>query len=165
MKYIYLKPELENLSQGARIAFAREFRGMTQDDVSDKLGLTGECKRRSMTRYERGDRVPKKKRLQEIADILNVNVKCLQELDFKSDEDMMYMLLWLEEMYPRMKIDFSIPESFPLKREIKLGKFIKEWNTIRKKRLNHEITYYEYIEWKLQYEFKEGEDDERIKTN
>ena len=162
MKYIYLKPELENLSQGARIAFAREFRGMTQDDVSDKLGLTGECKRRSMTRYERGDRVPKKKRLQEIADILNVNVKCLQELDFKNDNDMMYMLLWLEEMYPRMNINFDISEYFPLKREIKLGKFIKEWNAIREKRFKHEITYQEYIEWKLQYEFKEGENDERI---
>ncbi len=162
MKYIYLKPELENLSQGARIAFAREFRCMTQDDVSDKLGLTGECKRRSMTRYERGDRVPKKKRLQEIADILNVNVKCLQELDFKNNEDMIYMLLWVEEMYPRIKIDLSIPESFPLKREIKLGKFIKEWDAIREKRYNHEITYQEYIEWKLQYEFKEGENDERI---
>ncbi len=38
--------ELENLSQGARIAFARQFRGLTQDEVSDKLGLTGESKRK-----------------------------------------------------------------------------------------------------------------------
>ena len=32
---------------------------MTQDNVSDKLGLTGECKRRTMTRYEKGERNPK----------------------------------------------------------------------------------------------------------
>ena len=46
MRLIYLKPELDDLSQGQRIAFAREFRMMTQDELSDKLGITGENKRR-----------------------------------------------------------------------------------------------------------------------
>lgn len=162
MKYIYLKPELENLSQGERIAFARQVRRMTQDELADKLGYTGESKRRGVTRYERGDRVPKPERLQEIADILNVNVKCLKEFDFRNDEDMIYMLLWMEEMYPRMNIELDIPEYFPLKRDKKLGKFMREWKVIRKKRYNHEITYDEYIEWKLQYEYKEGDEDEKI---
>ena len=161
MKYIYLKPELENLSQGERIAFARQVRRMTQDEVADKLGYTGESKRRGVTRYERGDRVPKEDRLKEIANILNVNVKCLKEFDFRNDEDMIYMLLWMEEMYPRMNIDLDIPEYFPLKRDKKLGKFMREWKVIREKRCNYEITYDEYIEWKLQYEYKEGEDDEK----
>ena len=162
MKYIYLKPELENLSQGERIAFARQVRRMTQDELADKLGYTGESKRRGVTRYERGDRVPKQERLQEIANILNVNVKCLKEFDFRNDEDMIYMLLWMEEMYPRMNIDLDIPEYFPLKRDKKLGKFMREWKAIREKRYNHEITYDEYIEWKLQYEYKEGDEDEKI---
>ena len=63
MSSYFFKPVLRDLSQGSRIAFAREFRYLTQDNVSDKLGLTGECKRRSMARYERGDRVPKDERL------------------------------------------------------------------------------------------------------
>ena len=162
MKYIYLKPELENLSQGERIAFARQVRRMSQDELADKLGSTGESKRRGVARYERGDIVPKEDRLKEIAGILNVNVKCLKEFDFRNDEDMIYMLLWMEEMYPRMDIDLDIPEYFPLKRDKKLGKFMREWKVIREKRCNHEITYDEYIEWKLQYEYKEGEDDEKI---
>lgn len=162
MKYIYLKPELENLSQGERIAFARQVRRMPQDELADKLGFTGESKRRGVARYERGDRVPKEDRLKEIAGILNVNVKCLKEFDFRNDEDMIYMLLWMEEMYPRMDIDLDIPEYFPLKRDKKLGKFMREWKVIREKRCNYEITYDEYIEWKLQYEYKEGEDDEKI---
>ena len=162
MKCIYLTPELENLSQGERIAFARQVRRMTQDELADKLGYTGESKRRGVTRYDRGDRVPKQERLQEIADILNVNVKILKEFDFRNDEDMIYMLLWMEEMYPRMNIELDIPEYFPLKRDKKLGKFMREWKVIREKRCNHEITYDEYIEWKLQYEYKEGEDDEKI---
>ena len=56
MRLIYTKPELRDLSQGSRIAFVRQFRLLTQDDVSNKLGLIGDCKRRTMTRYERGDR-------------------------------------------------------------------------------------------------------------
>ena len=51
MRLIYTKPKLKDLSQGSRIASVRQFRLMTQDNVSDKLGLIGECKRRTMTRY------------------------------------------------------------------------------------------------------------------
>ena len=56
MRIFYLKPKLKDLSQGSKIAFIRQFRFMSQDDVSEKLGLSGECKRRTMTRYEKGNR-------------------------------------------------------------------------------------------------------------
>ena len=150
MNYVYLKPELENLSQGERISFARQMRRMTQDEVSEKLGLTGECKRRSMTRYERGDRIPKEDRLLEIAKILNVNVKCLKEFYFRNDEDMIYMLLWM----------VGISEYFSNRRDKIIQKFMNEWKEMRRKRQEHEITYDEYIEWKLQYEFNKGDEYE-----
>lgn len=51
MHLLYTKPKLKDMSQGSRIAFVRQFRLMTQDNVSDKLGLTGECKRKTMIRY------------------------------------------------------------------------------------------------------------------
>ena len=73
----YTKPELLDLSQGSRIAFARQFRFMTQDNVSDRLGLTGECKRRTMTRYEKGERNPKDDRTSKIAEILNVSINVI----------------------------------------------------------------------------------------
>ena len=75
MRLIYTKPKLKDLSQGSRIAFARQFRLVTQDNVSDKLGLTGECKRRTMTRYEKGERNPKDDRTLEIANILTILYK------------------------------------------------------------------------------------------
>ena len=62
MVNFYAYPELRDLSQGSRIAFARHFRHKTQDYVSKELGLTGDCRRRSMTRYEKGDRNPKEDR-------------------------------------------------------------------------------------------------------
>ena len=160
MKCIYTKPELENLSQGERIAFARQMRNMTQDEVSEKLGFTGECKRRSMARYERGDRVPKDERLQEIADILNINVKCIKEYNFNDDEDMIYILLWMEEMFPRMNIDLAISDYYPDLREKKILNFMNEWKEMREKRISHEITYDEYIECKFQYDFSKGEVNE-----
>ena len=160
MRYVYLKPELKDLSQGSRIAFAREFRYMTQDNVSDKLGLTGECKRRSMARYERGDRVPKEERLQEIVNILNINVKCLKEYDFKNEEDMIYILLWMEELYPRMNIDLGLSESLPKESDIKLKRFFEEWNAMKEKRVDLELSYDDYVEWKLQYDFNKGDEYE-----
>ena len=60
-------------------------------------------------------------------------------------------------MYPRMNIELNIDSYYPSAKNEKINKFINEWKEIKEKRLNHEITYEEYIEWKLQYEFKEGE--------
>ena len=156
MKYTYLKPELKNLSQGERIAFVRQFRGLTQDNVAEKLGLTGENKRRVMTRYEKGKRSPKKDRLLELAKILNVNVNCIREYDFTKTKDIIYFLLWLEEIYPKMNIDFCISEYFRDSRDNMLLKFIEEWNYMRNLRETREISYGKYIEWKLNYEVKEG---------
>ena len=94
MRLIYTKPKLKDLSQGSRIAFARQFRLMTQDNVSDKLGLTGECKRRTMTRYEKGERNPKDDRTLEIANILNVNYNAIKKYEYKDPIEIIYTLMW-----------------------------------------------------------------------
>ena len=99
MKYVYFKPELRNLSQGERIAFVRQFRGFTQDNITEKLGITGENKRRTMTRYERGERSPKSDRLLELSKILNVNVNCIREYDFAKTDVCLFkcMLFYVEK--------------------------------------------------------------------
>ena len=56
MRLLYSKPELRDLSQGSRISFARQFRFMSQHELADKLGITGDNKRRTMTRYEKCER-------------------------------------------------------------------------------------------------------------
>ena len=109
-----------------------------------------------MARYERGDRNPKEDRLLEIANILNVNVNCIKEYNFNNNEDIIYSLLWLEELYPKMNIDFAISEYFRNDRDNLILKFMKEWNYMRGLRKTHEITYEKYIEWKLNYIVKEG---------
>ena len=154
MRILYTKPELVDLSQGSRIAFARQFRFMTQDDVSDKLGLTGECKRRTMTRYEKGNRNPKDDRTSEIKKILDININAIKKYDYKEPIDLLYTLMWLEELIPKYQIDISKVPNINDENIVMFKQFINEWNVMREKRNKREITYEEYIEWKLTYEVK-----------
>ena len=131
MRILYTKPELVDLSQGSRIAFARQFRFMTQDDVSDKLGLTGECKRRTMTRYEKGNRNPKDDRTSEIAKILDININAIKKYDYKEPIDLLYTLMWLEELIPKYQIDISKVPNINDENIVMFKQFINEWNIMR----------------------------------
>ena len=155
MQILYTKPKLRDLSQGSRIAFARQFRMMSQNDVSDKLGITGECKRRTMTRYEKGERNPKIDRLEDISKILNVNVNSLRNYDYKEPVAIIYILLWMEELIPNYSIAISkVPRVNDYYINL-LKKSLTEWNNIKAQKLRKEISYEEYIEWKLNYEIKD----------
>ena len=155
MRLLYTKPKLKNMSQGSRIAFARQFRLMTQDNVSDKLGLTGECKRRTMTRYEKGNRNPKEDRTREIADILDINYNAIKKYDFIEIIDVFYYLMWLEELIPNYRIDLSNVPYVDESQIVSIRNFINEWDYMRNKRLKREITYNEYISWKLNYKLED----------
>ena len=150
MRIVYSKPSLKNLSQGERISYIRQLRMMSQDEVSDKLGLKGECKRRTMTRYERGDRNPKQYRIKELSNILQVNINSIKQYDFKKIIDIIYFLLWLEELIPSIQIEYE--ETFVNKnKELKL--FFEEWKRMKLKRRKKEISYFQYTDWKFNYEF------------
>ena len=149
---IYLRPTLYDLSQGSRIKFVRVFRHLTQDNISEDLGLTGENKRRTLTRYEKGDRNPSKSRLQELSKILLVNDNLIKKYEFKSISDILYFLLWLEEMFPKMRIDLGSDNET-------INLFFNEWNTMRDNKQKMIINYEEYFEWKINYKVKEDSDE------
>jgi len=144
---IYLRPTLYDLSQGSRIKFVRVFRHLTQDNISDDLGITGENKRRTLTRYEKGERNPSKTRLKELSNILLVNENLIKQYEFKGISDILYFLLWLEEMFPKMRIDLGIDDKI-------INLFFNEWNGMRDKKQKMMINYEEYFEWKINYEVK-----------
>ena len=158
---LYVKSELRDLSQGSRIAFVRQLRHLSQDFVSDYLGLTGECKRRSMTRYEKGDRNPKDERVKQIAKLLNVSFNSLKKYDYKNPEDLIYLIFWLEEYIPNYRLDLSQIKNI---NDYKIKDLINSLLELKKqkiKRDNHEISYEEYLDWKLNYEIKGEMNDER----
>ena len=104
MKLMYSRPILRDLSQGSRIAFARQFRGKTQDEISGLLGATGANRRRTMTRYEKGDRNPNVTRTKLIADLLGVSYHAIKQYDCNDSLDFIYILLWLEELLPNYQV-------------------------------------------------------------
>ena len=157
MRLIYLKPQLKDLTQGSRIAFARQFRKMTQDEVSEKLGLEGKSKRVNITRYEKGERSPKEDRIIEIANILKVNPKSIGKYDGSNPLDIVYTFMWEEELYPKMTVDLGMSEQLQNETDALVDGIMKLWKEMKQKRENREISYEEYIEWKLTFEMKEGE--------
>lgn len=154
MRLIYLKPELDDISQGQRISFARQFRRFTQNDLSDNLGITGENKRRTMTRYEKGERNPKNDRTKIIADILKVNYNAIKKYDYKNPVDVVYTLMWLEELMPVIKVDLEDIKLYD-KDLIKIHKGIHVWKLMQSRRERKEISYKEYVEWKLTVDMEE----------
>ena len=97
MRLMYLKPRLKDLTIGYRIAFVRQFRNLTQKDISEKLGLNGENKGSTMTRYEKGERIPKEDRILDLSKLFNVNINSIKNYEYKEPIDLIYHLLWLED--------------------------------------------------------------------
>ena len=153
MRLIYSRPILDDLSQGSRIAFARQFRFMSQDELSDKLGITGENKRRTMTRYEKGQRNPKEDRTKIIAEILNINYNAIKKYDYRNPIDIVYTLIWLEELIPNYNIELASTKNLSSADVLKIQIAIDKWNKMKSKRDKREISYKEYTNWKLTYDF------------
>ena len=60
-----------------------------------------------MTRYEKGDRNSKDERLTETASILNVSINSIKKYDYNKPIDLIYTLMWTEELIPNYYISFS----------------------------------------------------------
>ena len=104
---LFIRPRLKDLSQGAIIAYVRQLRGMTQDELAGKLGFTDDRRRRHITRYETNERVPKEDRLEQLAKILNVSVNAIKPYDYTNPNDLIYTNIWMEELIPGYKMDIG----------------------------------------------------------
>lgn len=58
--------------------------------------------------------------------------------------------MWLEELYPNFGFKMDLPNNNIF------NKALFEWNEMKNLRKNKKITYEQYIEWKLLYEFKDS---------
>lgn len=155
MKLIYSRPILRDLSQGSRLAFARQFRTLSQDEVAKQLGVSGDSRRRTITRYEKGERNPEECRTKKIAEILNIKYEAIKRYDYKKPIDIIYTLLWLEELYPNYHFDLNEVKNMHDENIEIIKKFLVEWDTMKLKRKKKEIRYSEYIEWKLTFSLED----------
>ena len=144
-------PDLVSLSWGSRVAYARQYRGLSQQKLGEAIGLKNEKVRNRVCRYEKGGRIPKTDRIIRIAEILNVSEGMLRNYDFRNPTDFIYQTLWLEELFP--ELDVILHKGNPLKYETceYFSLFYKEWIKKRKQLQENMISKHDYIEWKLTY--------------
>ena len=149
MPVFYTKPVLRDLSQGARIAYVRQFRHMTQEELGEKIEMSPGRRRNRICRYERGTRNPKDDRVEKMAEVLEINEAMIKSYDFMDPMDIVYILLWLEDVSPDYILKSSGAESFVNNTSTCIKKALKEWQSVKNKLKKGEISETEYTEWKL----------------
>ena len=132
---------------GEKLRKLRKLRSYTQKELAIKSGITDAAIRN----YELGNRSPNKEQLIKIAEVLNCDTSAL--LDYGSSYKIMQILFDYEE---DIKLIPAIDEN-----GVKLTStdhaiicFLLEWNEMREKHYNGEITDQEFEDWKLSYPMK-----------
>jgi len=154
MKNYFFKPELENLSQGARLKFVRELRYMSKPNVAEFLELGGEKPTDSIDKYERNAREPQPERLKELADLFDVSDYAIRRYNFVDPNEVIYQHMWEEELCPYSEFIF---DKDAMKKTFYTDDIIRgfeAWEKMRKKRENREISDRDYLEWKLHFDLK-----------
>ena len=147
----YIKPNLKNMSQGARLEYIREVRHMTKEDVAAYFGFGGKEPNKTIREYENNTTSPSSSRLEKLAELFEVSVDAIRKYDFTNPIDEIYYQMWLEEQYPYYQ--FQLPDRFKCSSyNLNVQNGINEWLKMREKRENYEITDLEYLQWKLNLE-------------
>ena len=144
-------PELRDLSCGSRIAYARQFRHMTQQKLGEAIGMSNDRIRNRVCRYEKGGRTPKKDRIRDMAKVLGVSEGMLKVYDFRDPLDFLYEMFWVEELFPVLDFNLKkkgIPDLDACKA---FEKEYKKWRKVQLQFEKKQLTKREYMEWKLTF--------------
>ena len=152
MKNYFFKPELEDLSQGARLKFVRELRYMSKSNVAEFLELGGEKPTDSIDKYERNAREPQPERLKELADLFDVSDYAIRRYNFVDPNEVIYQHMWEEELCPYSEFIFDKDVMKKTFYNENIIRGFEAWEEMKERRINGEISDSEYIEWKLHFE-------------
>lgn len=138
------------MSQGARLKFIRENKGIGLNDIAEYLGYSSN---KSIREWENNTKSPDAKNLPRLAEAYRVSIDAIKKYDFIDPIDEIYYQMWYEEQY--LYYQFQLPDRFGgSDYNFSVQKGINEWLKMREKRENYEITDLEYLEWKLNYKLK-----------
>lgn len=141
---------------GERIRFIRKKLNMTQKYLGLKLGFGEKNADSRVAQYENGRREPREGMLVDIANILQVSTLALDNPNLDNHIRLMHTLFAIEDIYGLtidringklcLVPDESRPECFT-----GLYSYLNEWNEIKEKLKNGEITEGQYDEWRYNY--------------
>lgn len=131
---------------GEKLKKLRLLRELTQKELAIKSGLTDSAIRN----YELGYRSPNEKQLIKIAEALDCDVSALIDHTPISIFEFMQILFDYEE---DLKIRPLVEDSTIglISHDMNLKDFLLEWDEMRKKHYNGEISDEEFEDWKLSY--------------
>ncbi|WP_373726468.1 helix-turn-helix domain-containing protein [Bacteroides heparinolyticus] len=131
---------------GQKLKKLRLLRELTQKELAIKAGLTDAAIRN----YELGNRSPTKEQMQKIAQALDCDISALTDHESNSIHEFIHIIFDYEkEMKLRPLIDDA--NSALLSHDMNFNDFLVEWDEMRKKHYNGEITDEEFEDWKLSY--------------
>ena len=119
----------------------------TQNELAVMSGLIDAAIRN----YELGNRSPNKEQLRKIVGALNCNISGLIDHEPNSIFEIMHTLFDYEK---EIKFRFLAGNSEPtalLSHNLHFDDFLIEWNEMRKRHYNGEITDEEFEDWKLSF--------------
>ena len=131
---------------GQKLKKLHLLRKLTQKELAIKAGLTDTVIRNC----ELGNRSPTKEQMQKIAQALDCDISALTDHEPNSINEFIHIIFDYEkEMKLRPLIDGAT--SALLSHDINFNYFLVEWDEMRKKHYNGEITDEEFEDWKLSY--------------
>ena len=143
----FKKELLKNMSQGARLKFIRENKGIGLNDIATYLGYSSN---KPIREWENNTKSPDAKNLPRLAEAYGVCIDAIKKYDFIDSIDEIYYQMWYEEQYPYYQ--FQLPDRFVGSAyNFNVQNGINEWLKMREKREKYEITDQEYLEWKLNF--------------
>ena len=151
MSNYFFRPELRDLTKGARLEFIRKFRYLDEKNVAEELGLGGKDLARTIRDYERNAIKPLPGRLEELADLYEVSIDAIRDYDFSNPIDLIYVEMWMEELIPYYDVDIDNLSNNLNEYAKDLVKGLNEWKVMKEKRENLEISIQDYIDWKLNF--------------
>ena len=141
------KELLENMSQGARLRFIRENKGIELNDIAAYLGYSSN---KPIRAWEYNTKSPAARNLSRLAEAYGVCIDAIKKYDFIDPIDEIYYQMWYEEQYPYYQ--FQLPDRFAGSAyNFNVQNGINELLKMREKRENYEITDQEYLERKLNF--------------
>lgn len=90
---------MKNNMIGKRIKFLRTEQELTMHELGQKLGFNGSTADVRICQYESGDRVPKKKILNQLAKALDVSPDTITPPAYDTADGLMHLLFSLDDLY------------------------------------------------------------------
>ena len=132
---------------GKKLKQIRLFRKLTQKELAIMSGLTDAAIRN----YELGNRSPNIEQLRKIADALECDISALINHEPNSILEIMHIIFEYEKDIKFRPLADDGEITGLLSNDVDFNNFLIEWNEMRKKNYNDEITDEEFEDWKLSY--------------